>query len=115
MLNMQCLEIQGYWEKDCCKANEVLCTKARLQKLFMSSETASLMRWHAKERIDDGKFRHPVDVLAWKDFDMKNPSFACDPCNIIMGLAADGFNPLRMMNVTHSTWPIILIPYNLPP
>ncbi|KAG8363709.1 hypothetical protein BUALT_Bualt19G0050600 [Buddleja alternifolia] len=52
--------------------------KQRLQKLFMSSKTASLMRWHADERIDDGKFRHPVDALAWKDFDIKNPLFASD-------------------------------------
>ncbi|KAL0427294.1 UNVERIFIED_CONTAM: hypothetical protein Slati_2904200 [Sesamum latifolium] len=52
--------------------------KPRLQKLFMSSKTATLMRWHAEER------------LAWKDFDLKNPSFASDPRNIRMGLAVDG-------------------------
>ncbi|KAL0293325.1 UNVERIFIED_CONTAM: hypothetical protein Sradi_6944600, partial [Sesamum radiatum] len=89
--------------------------KPRLQKLFMSSKTATLMRWHSEERIDDGKFRHPADALAWKDFDLKNPSFASDPRNIRMGLAADGFNLFRTLSVTHSTWPVILIPYNLPP
>ncbi|KAL0445359.1 UNVERIFIED_CONTAM: hypothetical protein Slati_2258600 [Sesamum latifolium] len=68
--------------------------KPRLQKLFMSSKTATLMRWHAEERIDDGKFRHPADALAWKDFDLKNPSFASDPRNIRMGLTADGFQSL---------------------
>ena len=30
-------------------------------------------------------------------------------------MAADGFNPFRTMNTQHSTWPIILIPYNVPP
>ncbi|GLT94155.1 hypothetical protein SLE2022_119110 [Rubroshorea leprosula] len=25
------------------------------------------------------------------------------------------FNPFKSMNVTYSTWPVILIPYNLPP
>ncbi|KAG8384356.1 hypothetical protein BUALT_Bualt04G0109600 [Buddleja alternifolia] len=78
--------------------------KQRLQKLFMSSKTASLMRWHADERIDDGKFRHPADALAWKDFDIKNPLFASDARNIRMGLTSDGFNPFRMMNVSYSTW-----------
>ncbi|KAL0289226.1 UNVERIFIED_CONTAM: hypothetical protein Sradi_7077100 [Sesamum radiatum] len=40
--------------------------KPRLQKLFMSTKTASLMRWHAKERIEDGVLRHPADSQAWK-------------------------------------------------
>ncbi|KAG8384254.1 hypothetical protein BUALT_Bualt04G0099000 [Buddleja alternifolia] len=75
--------------------------KQRLQKLFMSLKTASLMRWHADERIDNGKFRHPTDALAWKDFDIKNPLFASDARNIRMGLTSDGFNPFRMMNVNN--------------
>ncbi|KAG8377405.1 hypothetical protein BUALT_Bualt08G0029600 [Buddleja alternifolia] len=57
--------------------------KQRLQKLFMSSKTASLMRWHADERIDDGKFRHPADALAWKDFDIKNSLFASDALPVV--------------------------------
>ncbi|KAL0439277.1 UNVERIFIED_CONTAM: hypothetical protein Slati_2410700 [Sesamum latifolium] len=64
-----------------------------------------LLQSGCEERIDDGKFRHPADALAWKDFDLKNPSFASDPRNIRMGLAADGFNPFRTLSVTHSTWP----------
>ncbi|KAF7126990.1 hypothetical protein RHSIM_Rhsim11G0013600 [Rhododendron simsii] len=28
---------------------------------------------------------------------------------------ADGFNPFRTMSITHSTWPVVLMPYNLPP
>ncbi|KAL0385056.1 UNVERIFIED_CONTAM: hypothetical protein Sradi_2899900 [Sesamum radiatum] len=48
--------------------------KPRLQKLFMSSKTASLMRWHAEERIEDGVLRHPADSQAWKEFDKKNPN-----------------------------------------
>ncbi|KAL0336705.1 UNVERIFIED_CONTAM: hypothetical protein Sradi_4882400 [Sesamum radiatum] len=89
--------------------------KPRLQKLFMSSHTSSLMRWHAKGRVDDGKFRHPTNSFAWKDFDKKKIAFASDCCNVRLGLATDGFSPSTMMNVSHSTWPVILIPYNLPP
>ncbi|KAL6194400.1 hypothetical protein ACLB2K_035484 [Fragaria x ananassa] len=87
----------------------------RLQRLFMSSKTATLMRWHAEKRTDDGVFRHPVDSLAWKDFDSKHSNFSADIRNVRLGLASDGFNPFRTMNIPHSTWPIILVPYKLPP
>ena len=30
-------------------------------------------------------------------------------------LAVDGFNPFGNMNNNYSMWPVILIPYNLPP
>ncbi|XP_073102509.1 uncharacterized protein [Elaeis guineensis] len=89
--------------------------KPRLQKFFMSSKTAELMRWHEKERIKDGVQRHPADSIAWRTFDERNPSFAADCRNIRLGLAADGFNPFRSMSIAHSTWPVVLIPYNLPP
>jgi len=32
-----------------------------------------------------------------------------------LGLASDGFNPFRTMSTTYSTWPVLLIPHNLPP
>lgn len=89
--------------------------KPRLQRLFMSSKTAKLMKWHAEERVDDGVLRHPADSLAWKDFDRRNTCFASNSRNVRLGLATDGFNPFRSMNIVHSTWPIVLIPYNLPP
>jgi hypothetical protein len=41
--------------------------------------------------------------------------FAEDPHNVRLGLASDGFNPFAMLNVAYSTWPVIIIPYNLPP
>jgi hypothetical protein len=47
--------------------------------------------------------------------DEKYEDFALDPCNVRLGLASDGFNPFGMMNVTSNIWPVILIPYNLPP
>ncbi|CAN0918590.1 hypothetical protein LINGRAHAP2_LOCUS30957 [Linum grandiflorum] len=87
----------------------------RLQRLFMCSNTAKLMRWHAEERVVDGVLRHPADSLAWKEFDQRNSSFAEEIRNVRLGLASDGFNPFRSMNIVHSTWPVILVPYNLPP
>uniref|UniRef100_A0A2N9IGN6 Uncharacterized protein n=1 Tax=Fagus sylvatica TaxID=28930 RepID=A0A2N9IGN6_FAGSY len=45
--------------------------KPRLQRLFMSSKTATHMKWHADGRTDDGLMRHPADSPAWKTFDSK--------------------------------------------
>nr|XP_027122350.1 uncharacterized protein LOC113739326 [Coffea arabica] len=40
---------------------------------------------------------------------------SCETCNELrLGLASDGFNPFNNMSSTHSTWPVVLIPYNLP-
>lgn len=59
--------------------------------------------------------RHPADSFAWKDFDRQHPNFSHDSRNVRLGLASDGFNPFKTMTISHSTWPVILIPYNLPP
>ncbi|XP_019229639.1 PREDICTED: uncharacterized protein LOC109210641 [Nicotiana attenuata] len=89
--------------------------KPRLQRLFMSSETSKAMRWHHEEHNKNGVLRHPADSEAWKKFDSKYPQFAGDPRNVRLGLASDGFNPFGTMRTVHSTWPVILMPYNLPP
>ncbi|KAK5793846.1 hypothetical protein PVK06_035006 [Gossypium arboreum] len=73
------------------------------------------MMWHHDQRTDDGLLRHPVDSLAWKSFDNKFPSFASDPRSVRLGLASDGFNPFKIMSTSYSTWPVVLVPYNLPP
>ncbi|KAK6786969.1 hypothetical protein RDI58_015494 [Solanum bulbocastanum] len=72
-------------------ALKILCyfpLKPRLQRLFMSSKTSSLMTWHHDERVDDGIMRHPADLIAWKSFDKLHPSFAAEPRNIQLGLAS---------------------------
>ncbi|KAJ0682431.1 hypothetical protein HanPI659440_Chr16g0647251 [Helianthus annuus] len=75
------------------------------------------MIWHSTGRSEDGTMRHPVDGSAWQDFDKKYPNFAMEPRNVRLGLAADGFNPFNngSGSSTHSTWPVILTTYNLPP
>ena len=73
------------------------------------------MRWHHEGRTKDGMLRHPADSLQWKEFDDRHPDFASDVRSVRFGLASDGFNPFRTLSSTYSTWPVILIPYNLPP
>nr|XP_043625605.1 uncharacterized protein LOC122597034 [Erigeron canadensis] len=87
----------------------------RLQRLFMSSKTAASMKWHEESRTKDGYLRHPADSPAWKTFDFMHPDFVVDSRNVRLGLASDGFNPFGTMSVSHSTWPVVLMPYNLPP
>jgi len=73
------------------------------------------MRWHKEELVEDGKQRHPANSKAWKHVDQTYEWFAQDPRNIRLGLASNGFNPFGMLNTSYSCWPVILIPYNLPP
>ncbi|XP_021729936.1 uncharacterized protein LOC110696917 [Chenopodium quinoa] len=87
----------------------------RLKRLFMSRKTSKLMRWHKKGHSKDGKQRHPSDSLAWKNLDEKYPEFARDARNLRLGLASDGFNPFSNMSTNHSTCPVVLMVYNLPP
>ncbi|KAL7208519.1 hypothetical protein ACSBR1_030291 [Camellia fascicularis] len=87
----------------------------RLKRLYMSKKTAAFMRWHKDKRVDDGVLRHPADGEAWKDFDRLHPTFSADPRNVRLGLATDGFNPFGNMSTSYSMWPVILMPYNLPP
>jgi len=63
----------------------------------------------------DGLMRHPRDSEAWKRFDETDLEFASDPRNVRLGLASDGFNPFGTLSTNYSIWPVILIPYNLPP
>ena len=81
----------------------------------MCEETADAMKWHANERPNDGNLRHPEDGQAWKDFDSLHPEFAQDPRNVRLGLSSDAFNPFQTMSIAHSTWPVVLVNYNLWP
>ena len=89
--------------------------KKSLKKLFLSSKTTALTRWHDEERTRDDFLRHPAGSPLWKDFDDKHPEFAKDSRNIRLAFATDGFNPYRSQNVSYSIWPGICIPYNFPP
>ncbi|XP_077248875.1 uncharacterized protein LOC143888370 [Tasmannia lanceolata] len=89
--------------------------KPTLQRLYMSTKTASFMTWHYENRTKDDILRHLAGSTAWQTFDYIYPWFSSEPRNVRLGLASDGFNPFRTMSIAHSTWPAVVIPYNLPP
>ncbi|XP_042973519.1 uncharacterized protein LOC122305193 [Carya illinoinensis] len=90
--------------------------KSRLQRLFMSKEIACDMRWHKEHRpTNEATMRHPADSESWKRFDDEHSWFAHDARNVRLRMASDGFNPFNNMAKPYSIWPVILVPYNLPP
>ncbi|KAL9660658.1 hypothetical protein QQ045_025475 [Rhodiola kirilowii] len=87
----------------------------RFQRLFASSEDSNNMRWHAEKRVIDTKMRHPADSLQWAKVDNTFPTFGAECRNLRIGLSTDGVNPHGNLSTQHSTWPVILVIYNLPP
>jgi hypothetical protein len=81
----------------------------------MSQRTAYNMRWHAEGCTKDGVLRYPANGQAWKSFDNLHSDFSSDSRNVRLGLTSDGFNPFDNMRTSHSTWPVMLVPYNVPP
>src|SRR6185295_14164624 len=73
------------------------------------------MRWHKEERKQDSMLRHPADGSQWRKIDRTYTDFALDARNIRFGLSMDDMNPFGEMSSGHSTWPVTLCIYNLPP
>lgn len=87
----------------------------RLQRLYLSRHIAESMVWHAEHRPKDDVLRHPADSKAWSKLDSIDPTFGNEARNVRLGLASDGFNPFGTMSQSHSTWPVVMSVYNLPP
>ncbi|KAL6532724.1 hypothetical protein OROGR_013684 [Orobanche gracilis] len=85
----------------------------RLRRMYASAKDVKHLTWHHDERIKDGMLRHPVDSPQWKTFDNTYQDFGKEPRNIHLTLSTDGMNPYKLQNNSHSTWPVILIIYNL--
>ena len=91
----------------------------RLQRLFMSPTISKLMVWHAENQSNqaggDGLVKRPCDSKAWQHFEENvDPSFANDPRHVHFALATDGVNPFKQNRSSWSTWPVLLLNYNLP-
>ena len=82
----------------------------RLKCLFMNKTNAKLKRCHKEECKQDNMLRHPADGSQWRKVDRTFQIFANDARNIRFGLSTDGMN-----SSGHSTWPVTLCIYNLPP
>ena len=88
----------------------------RLERLFANAETAKLLRWHEEGRRKDKMLRHPAVGSDWRSIDfMFKKNFGYGARNIMFGLSTDGMNPFDMVRTNHSSWPMMICIYNLPP
>ncbi|XP_019182646.1 PREDICTED: uncharacterized protein LOC109177671 [Ipomoea nil] len=87
----------------------------RFKRLFANAKDAKNLQWHASGRKEDGKLRHPADSPQWKNINKKFSDFGAENRNLRLGLCTDGMNPHGNMSSRHSTWPVLLTVYNLPP
>ena len=87
----------------------------RFNRLIANEDDAKDLTWHANGRIYDGMVRHPAYCSQWKKIDGLYPNFGKQPRNLRLGLASDGMNPYSTLSTQHSSWPVLLVIYNLPP
>lgn len=102
-------------KKPAAKILYYLPVEPRLRRLFANPRDAELLQWAGTCRKDDGMLRHPADSSEWRKIDMTFPDFGGEPRNLRLGLCTDGMNPYGNMSSRHSTWPVFLCIYNLPP
>ncbi|XP_026432445.1 uncharacterized protein LOC113329835 [Papaver somniferum] len=105
-----------------------------LKKSFPKDNTIPNSYYEAKNTLRDlGLGYESIDAckndcaLYWKEHKDREDCPVCheprykfnnskeDPRNVRLGLATDGFNPFGNMNNAYSMWPVIVMPYNLPP
>ena len=87
----------------------------RYKRLFANEHDAKNLRWHADGRKSDGLLRHPADSPQWKAINCLHLDFGAEPRNLRLGFASDGMNPFGNLSSNHSSWPVLLMIYNLPP
>jgi hypothetical protein len=90
----------------------------RLKRLYLSEETAKQMRWHKEGKCDTEDLNimlHPANTEAWEALDYFDPEFARDPRSVLLSLSMDGFHPHSEASSPYSSWPVFVMPYNLPP
>nr|AAX96657.1 transposon protein, putative, CACTA, En/Spm sub-class [Oryza sativa Japonica Group] len=87
----------------------------RMKRMFANKEQAKLVRWHAEERKVDSMLRHPADSVQWRTIDRIYQEFSNDRRNMRFAMCTNGINPFGDLSSRHSTWPVLLVKYNLPP
>ena len=88
----------------------------RLQRMYSTRLQASYMTWHQRHVSEDGIMRGAVDSHQWKFVKWKwHQEFAFEARNLRLGLATVGVNPFSVKCSTWSTWPVLIMNYNLPP
>jgi hypothetical protein len=85
--------------------------------MFRSPVISKLLQFHTDHPNTNPRVMKSVAASpAWKHIntDVDN-SFGQESRNLRFGMALDGVNPFPHTHTTHSTWPVLMLIYNLPP
>ncbi|KAJ9556462.1 hypothetical protein OSB04_011076 [Centaurea solstitialis] len=98
----------------------IICGTSRYKRGKRSTEDNDEMKNapllnYCEDRKRDGKIRHVADSPQWRNIDSDFEEFGKEVRNIRFGFSSDGINPFGSMSNRHSTWPVLLCIYNLPP
>ena len=75
----------------------------RIQRLYMTEESAKQMTWHKYgHRYNPKRLVHPSDGEAWARFNMIHHEKALEAHNVRVVLAIDGFNPYGMVAASYT-------------
>ncbi|XP_021749396.1 uncharacterized protein LOC110715131 [Chenopodium quinoa] len=83
--------------------------------MYSNPDEANKLTWHKFGQKNDGLLRHPADSLQWRLVDEKWSDFGREERNLCLAMSTDGMNPYGSLSSRHSTWPVMLAIYNLPP
>lgn len=68
--------------------------------------------WDGTTRIEELKISCVILLMRMLE-GIWSYNFAMEPCNVRLGLCADGFSPFSQASSLHSCWHVIMTPYNL--
>jgi hypothetical protein len=94
------------------------CIIPHLRRWFATRKEAQLLCWHEEGRKklkEEGKFRHPTDAVQWGNINNHFLWFNKYIRSICFDMSTSGVNPFGNQSSTHSTCPVVVSLYNLPP
>lgn len=83
--------------------------------MYSWTQLAEVMKWHICGKSKEKVMRSVVNSKAWNHVNNKWPWFAKEGRNVRLGLALDGINPFQNQSLSHSTWHVFMLNYNLSP
>ena len=86
----------------------------RLRCMYRCKRLAELNKWHASREKEGSNVDCVPDSKAWKHIDSLDGTFTTKHRNIRLGMALDRVNPFSNQSLSHSTWPVLIVNYNLP-
>jgi hypothetical protein len=88
----------------------------RLKRLYKSPAIAKILKWASENKIGTAEMKSVADSPAWNHIDTDiDREFTRERRNLRIGLSLDGVNPFSKQRSNHSTWPVMVVLYNLPP